>query len=141
MDVREIEQILKGKDEQEKIETVSHLSDVFESYNKNIENFEELIEVLLNYALEEQNLEVKEEMFDALANAVTYQNTEDINWDSLERHLSQLSLPCLITAINILGLTHDQKYLPTIKTYTEHENGAVKGEAYLALKEMQQNRS
>lgn len=141
MDVREIEQVLKGKDEQEKIETVSHLSDVFESYNTNIENFEELIEVLLAYALAEQNLEVKEELFDALSKAVTYQNVERINWDSLERHLPQLPLSCLITGINILGMTYDQKYLPTIKMYTEHENGAVKGEAYIALKEMEHKRS
>ncbi|WP_221568003.1 hypothetical protein [Alkalihalobacillus sp. TS-13] len=141
MDVRGIEKILKGKDEQEKIDTVSHLSDVFESYNKNIENFDELMDVLLYYALAEQNLEVKEELFDALSKAVTYQNIERINWDSLERHLPQLPLPCLTTAINILGMTHDQKYLPTIKTYTKHENGAVKGEAYIALKEMEHNRS
>ncbi|KAB2328748.1 hypothetical protein F7731_24285 [Cytobacillus depressus] len=137
MELSELEQILKGNNLESKIETISHLSDVFESYNKDIANFDDLVVLLLKFAIEEQNNEVKEELFDTLLDAATYKNTEKINWDILEQHINELPSECIPTAISILGLSHNKKYAHTLSTFSKHENKSIKSAALIALSEFE----
>lgn len=59
----ELRATLSEADIQEKIDVLSHLRDVFESYCNSIGHFKEMINVLLDFGLKEDNLEIREEIF------------------------------------------------------------------------------
>lgn len=48
----------------EKLNALEYLKDQFDSFDKNIESFELLIDVLMNVALTESDMEVKIEVFE-----------------------------------------------------------------------------
>ena len=95
MNIEDLKQILSGSDSEEKVEVLSHLCDIFESYNTSIDNFEGMITLLLNFGIKEQNHELKEEIFNTILAAATYKDVDRINFDILEESLDSLPEECI----------------------------------------------
>ncbi|KFN10555.1 hypothetical protein [Paenibacillus macerans] len=137
MNIEELEAILSGKDNEEKIEILSHLCDIFESYNTAIDNFEDIILTLLNFGIKEDNLELKEEIFNTLLTAATYKNIDGINFDFLADNLENLPDECLHSALTTLSFTFKKKYLSYLTKYLNHKNGSIRADAINAINEIE----
>ncbi|TCS96870.1 hypothetical protein [Hazenella coriacea] len=137
MKLNKIKEVLMGTDHEVKVEILSHLSDVFESYNESIEDFEEIVMFLLEYGLNETEIEMKEEIFNTLLDAATNQDIGKINFDVLEKSLDDLPIECLHSAITILSFTYNREYLPTLLKYTEHGNKQIRSDALYAVNEIE----
>jgi len=137
MKVEEIRAILSGSDVEEKTEVLSHLCDVFESYNNSIDNFKEIIIALLDFGFKEDNLEIKEEIFNAILTAATYKNIDEINFDILAYNLDTLPEECFHSALTILGFTFKKDYLFYLTKYLDHENGSIRADAINAINEIE----
>lgn len=137
MKVEEIRAILSGSDVEEKIEVLSHLCDVFESYNNSIDNFKEIIIALLDFGFKEENLEIKEEIFNAILTAATYKNIDEINFDILAYNLDTLPEECFHSALTILGFTFKKDYLFHLTKYLDHENESIRADAINAINEIE----
>ncbi|MFS0555487.1 hypothetical protein [Brevibacillus sp. 179-C9.3 HS] len=137
MQVEELKEILSGPDHEEKIVILSHLCDIFESYNTVIDNFEELILVLLDFGINEQNPELKEEIFNTILTAATYNDIDKINFDILADNLENLSEECLHSAFTTLSFTYKKKYLSLLTRYANHENRSIRADAVNAINEIE----
>lgn len=137
MKVEEIRAILSGSDVEEKTEVLSHLCDVFESYNNSIDNFKEIIIALLDFGFKEDNLVIKEEIFNAILTAATYKNIDEINFDILVYNLDTLPEECFHSALTILGFTFKKDYLFYLTKYLDHENGSIRADAINAINEIE----
>lgn len=137
MKIEELREVLSGSDIDEKTEILSHLCDVFESYNNSIDNFKELIITLLDFGIKEENLEIKEEIFDAILTAATYKNIDEINFDILANNLDSLPEECLHSALTTLGFTFKKDYVFYLTKYLDHENGGIRADAINAINEIE----
>lgn len=137
MEIDELRGILSGTDTDEKIEILSHLCDVFQSYNNSIDHFKDLISILLDFGFEEENVEIKEEIFSSILTAATYKNIEDMDFDMLAARVESLPEECLHSALTILGFTHKEKYLSCLTQYLDHENKNIRADAMNAINEIQ----
>ncbi|HJV45795.1 MAG TPA: hypothetical protein VJ824_08715 [Bacillota bacterium] len=136
MDFKELKSSLIGGDEIQKIEVLSFLSDVFESYNKNIEGFEEIVHLLIDIFVEEKSLEIKCEILETLAKGAIYQDIHLIDLSKLENNLERISDKCLSRCIDIFGFTHDTKYLEIIKKYQNHDDESIRESVDEAIREI-----
>ncbi|MFP4979374.1 hypothetical protein ACE6ED_28585 [Paenibacillus sp. CN-4] len=137
MTVEELRETLSGSEIDEKVEILSHLCDVFESYNNSIENFKELVIALLDFGFKEENLEIKEEIFNVILTAATYKNIDEINFNILAHNLDSLPEECLHSALTILGFTFKKDYLFYLTKYLDHENGSIRADAVNAINEIE----
>lgn len=137
MKVEKLRTILSGSDIEEKVEVLSYLCDVFESYNNSIDDFREIIIALLDLGFKEDNLDVKEEIFNTILTAATYKNIDGINFDILAYNLDSLPEECLHSALTILGFTFKKDYLFYLTKYLDHENKSVRADAINAIKEIE----
>lgn len=137
MKVEELRAILSGSEIDEKVEVLSHLCDVFESYNNSIENFKELVIALLDFGFKEEKLEIKEEIFNVILTAATYKNIDEINFDILAYNLDSLPEECLHSALTTVGFTFKKDYLVYLTKYLDHENGSIRADAINAINEIE----
>lgn len=136
MDVNELRQCFIAGTITERLETLSYLSDVFESYNKNITNFDEIMNLLIDNSITEDNLEVKCEFFEVLVKATVFQEVHQINFDKLEHSLVELPVECLSRCIDVLSFSHNKKYIPSLEVYRNHDDKNVRESVELAIKEI-----
>lgn len=135
--LEELTAVLSGSDVEEKIEVLSHLCDVFESYNKSIDNFKDIIIELIHFGFKEVDLEIKEEIFNTILTAATYKNIDEINFDILAYNLDSLSEECLHSALTVLGFTYKKEYLIYLTKYLDHKNGSIRADAINAINEIE----
>jgi hypothetical protein len=128
-------QLMKGSS-REKIELLSHLNDIFESYNPHIADFDAIIGLLVEGALKEGDPEVRQEFFETLVKAGVFRDIRSINLDKLVESMESLSADELARAIDVLSFTHNRKYLPAIERHRGHENPHVREAVATALQEM-----
>lgn len=134
MDIKEIKETLLEGTLDDKIDTLSYLCDIFESYNKNIDHFEELLEFLIHLAIETQDENMKEETLETISKAATYQNIQKVNFDAFEQDIQKVSVKYLPRYIDILSYTHNNKYIQSIFQFKNHQNKYVQ----IAVKEAAQ---
>ena len=133
MEIKEI--LLKGT-LNEKINTLSYLCDIFESYNKNIDQFEELLDFLIHLVIETQDENVKEETLETICKAAIYQNIDGIDFDALEQDIQKVSVKFLPRYIDILSYTHNKKYVKTILQFKDFPDKYVQIAVKEAILEM-----
>lgn len=77
--------ILRGnlisRSKTDKLNILKYLKDQFDSFNKNIEYFDEMLNVLLEFSMNETNREVKIEILEAISKAAVFQNITNNNFD------------------------------------------------------------
>ncbi|MEK4976666.1 hypothetical protein [Bacillus sp. FSL K6-6540] len=137
MNIEELKATLSGSTTEEKTEILSHFCDIFESYNNSIENFNDIVTVLLHFGIKEESLDMKEEVFSTVLSAATYKNIEGTNFDILADNLERLPEECLHSALTILSFTFKKEYLPYLSKYLEHKNSSIRAGAINAINEIE----
>ena len=136
MDIEEITGILSEGTLNDKIYMLCNLSNVFESYNKNINHFEEILEFLIHLAIKTKDEKVKEEILETICTATIYQNIDKINFDTLEQDIQRVSVKFLPRYIDILSYTNNKKYVKSILGLKNHPDRYVRIAVEEAIKEM-----
>lgn len=134
MDINEIKTILLEGTLDDKIEILDYLCDIFESYNKNIDHFEELLKFLIHLAIETQDEYIKDDILETICKAAIYQNIDNINFDVFNQNMQKVSVKYLPRYIDILSYTHNKKYIESIFQFKNHQNKYVQ----IAVKEAAQ---
>ncbi|MFP3388370.1 hypothetical protein [Brevibacillus sp. SIMBA_040] len=94
-------------------------------------------EYVLDLAIEEGNMAVKESLFRILLNAVVYQNiAKNMEWDKLANVLPILHDSILDFALTILGFSKNRKFINIIETYLDSPTDYIKQTAAEALMEI-----
>ncbi|MFF2482308.1 hypothetical protein [Paenibacillus sp. NPDC058071] len=136
LDSNNLRNIFINGSNNEKLDILEYLKDHFDSFNKNIEYFDEYKNVLLDFSITESDKEVKIEIFEALSKAAVFQDVSNINFDKLIENLENTPEECLSRSIDILSFTHEENYVPIIKRYLNHRNPYVRESAVFAVKEI-----
>jgi len=136
-EINEIKRIVESNDINEKKTLISYLENLLCNEYRKISNANEVIELLIYYAINEKDDWFREELFNVISSAVLYQDIQKVNFDLIESNLQNLSFWCLKDAISILGYSQNKKYIPTIKSYLNHEEKGVVATAMEALEEIQ----
>lgn len=134
----DIDMILSSKEKSKKIEFLSWLWEYIESYSI-IRNIESLVNSLINYAIEEKDLEVKEKILDTIQIALTYRDTRTCKFYLLENHINIFSDDMILIIIGIFELTYDARYTTILQKLSNHINKDISREAKEALTEIKYN--
>ena len=126
LNIIEIESTMLNGSFNEKVELLSQLCDVFESYNKNIENFNDIMAMLIGLAIESKDENIATEILETICKGGINQNISDIDFDRIEENLDNVSNKLLSRYIDILSYTDNKKYLPSILRFKNHNNEYVK---------------
>jgi len=136
LDANNLRCIFINGSKNEKLDILECLKDQFDSFNKNIDYFDEFMNVLLEFSITESDTEVKIEVLEALSKAAVFQDINNINFDKLIENLENTPEECLSRCIDILSFTHKINYLSIIKRYLDHQNPYVRESAAIAVKEI-----
>lgn len=134
--INELKLTLETGTEIEKIILLNHYNDMFESYNKHIDNFEAIVRLLIEYALVESNDTVIDEILELICTAQIYQNTGNICFEKIAENILSIPTHFISKYIEILSYTHNIKYLELIKSFEECNNPYIKKSVEDALIEM-----
>lgn len=137
MNIVELVAILKSGRRQEIDETLSHLEYVFSSYVKKIDDFQIILNTLLECYLNESDLEMKLGFLNTLAYAACCRDFGSFSYDIIVKELlNNENVKIIANCLIILGFTRDITYLPIIDKFKTHKDGFVVGEAYDAIREI-----
>jgi hypothetical protein len=134
--VKELEMVLESGTRDKKIELLSYLNDIFESYNKNIDDFSEMINILIKHIDKEKDEEIAEEILNTIIFAETYQDVKDIDFSPLSENLDKVSGNILARCIDALSYTDNQHFIPCILRFRESNDETVRNSVEEALVEL-----
>ena len=134
--LEELKIVLENGRKEEQIELLSHLQDIFESYNKNIQDFDEIMDTLIKYAIEKKEGEVTEEVLYAITSAETYQDVERIDFSAFAENINKVSDNVLLKYIEILSYTYDSSYIPYILKFSDSSDVNIRNSVEEALAEL-----
>lgn len=120
----EIEEILKVQSRGEKTERIEEI--VFDLSSRRSVAEEEVGEtaaILVQAALGEQNKGVKGALFDLLATIVRWYRIDRlIDWDAILAQIPSFTGKILLFALEMLGWSRDQRYIPLLERYLDSPN-------------------
>jgi len=140
MDIlKQVKEILKQQDPQEKDTQLSQLDDVLE-YHHDLREADvvEGVQLLLVATLQETDQQLRQLFFSTIYTAVACQDIGDhLDWSGLTTvHLS-LGKWELEYVLDILGLSGQTKYLPFLEAYTHHADPEINEWAQEAIAEIE----
>jgi hypothetical protein len=110
----------------EKSDLLSRLEDVFDSYNKDIEDFDSIVQSLINYAVISEDDKLISEILDNIVLAEINQDIDNISFEMIENNIDKFSDVLIARCIDILSYTQEQRYLQTILRFRNHKNKHIK---------------
>ena len=113
-----------------------HASYDDEDDDHNIENFDKIMEMLINYVIENKESEIVENVLDAIIDAQELQDTKDIDFSIFAQNLHTVTGESILLYIDILGNTNDPRYTPYLLNLKNHENSKVRFKAENALNKL-----
>ena len=134
--LEELKIVLENGREEEQMELLSHLQDVFESYKEDIQNFEEIMDTLIKYAIKKKEGEVTEEILYTITTAETYQNVDMIDFSAFAENINKVSDNVLLKYIEILSYTYDLRYIPYILKFRNSRDEIIGDAVEEALLEL-----
>ena len=137
--IKELEMVLESGTKKEQINLLSYLNDIFESYNKNIPDFDEIMDTLIKYAIKEREGEIVKEVLNTIVFAETYQDVKDINFNSFAENLDNVSGDILMRYIDILSYTDNLHYIPYIMRFRDNSDEKIRNCVEEALAELRYN--
>ena len=100
---------------------------------KNTHEFEEIMRILINYAIDHKEGDVVDEALCVILNMQEYQDTKSIDFDALANNLYSVDGEILLLHINILGRTNDPRYIPYLSSLKSHNNVEIRARAEYTL--------
>lgn len=121
-------------------QVIDEIADILEYSTISRETVRVLVNQLIEHVIKEDNYLLKESLFNAITNAVIYQNIgEAIQWDCLVDNISKMDERFLEYVFICLGFSHKEKYIPLLENYLSHFNQEIVLRAEESLKEIRHN--
>jgi hypothetical protein len=139
MDIlKQVQEILAQQNTQEKENQLEQLDQVLDHSSRlNKTDIIEAIRLLLPAAIKETDTMAKEAFFHAINTAVVKHDiNSQIDWDSLATALPSLGKWELEYALNILGISGQEKHKAKINEYTQHNDKEISEWAQEAIEEI-----
>ena len=124
--LEELKIVLENGEEWDQIVCLTQLRNIFESYNKNIQDFDEIVKTLIEYAIEKRDGKIVEEVLYAITAAQTHQNIDSIDFSAFAKNLNMVSDNVLFKYIEILSYTYDSRYVPDILKFKDHDDRDIR---------------
>lgn len=137
MDIQNIIKIMNSDDEEQMIFILSNIEDVFESYNMNITNFDEIVEFLIDEFLLSKNKIISHEILNTIVKSGSNgRDISKINFSKIADNLDSIDREFIPDCIRILTYTYDQKFLNVILGYRNDEDIYIRESVEDALVEL-----
>lgn len=137
MNIVELVATLKSGSRQEIIANLSYLKALFSSCLKKIDDFQTILNTLLECYLTEQDYGMKLEFMNTLTYASFSRDLGSFNYDKIvEVVQNSEDVKIIANCLTILGASYDIKYLPIIVKFQRHKDRSVADEAYDAFREI-----
>jgi hypothetical protein len=118
---------------------MSYLHDldvIFDTYNRNIPNASEVVNILISFAMTSKEDELTNEILEVICSAQISQDLNNVDYDGIAKGINDVSERFLPRYIDILGNTGNAKYLPVIMSFKNHNNKSVQQSVKDALIEL-----
>jgi hypothetical protein len=138
--VQEVKEVVALQNPNEKKNRLERLSSIFEHGRElNKVDLGKAVQILLDSVLQidPDDKEMRESFFHAINSAVVFHDIGNrVNWEELVSLLPSLENTLLEYALNLLGLSGQEKYLPVVEPYTHHADPEVREWAEDAINEI-----
>ena len=122
MNKYEVEKTMSGGSADEQVVLLSQLTCIFESYDKNIKDFDEITQTLVNLSVKISDDNVLDQILETIVTAQINQNIDNINFDIIDEYLADAKERFLARFIDIISYTYNRKYLPSILRFKDNSN-------------------
>lgn len=137
MELENIIKIMHSDDKTQIIYILSNLDDVFESYNMNITDFDEIVEFLIDEFLLSKDKMIAHEILNVIVKSGDNgRNIGNINFSKIADNLNKIDREFKADCIRILTYTYDQKFLDVILSYKDDEDKYIRESVEDALVEL-----
>jgi len=96
-----------------------------EDVDQNIEDFDEIMEILINYVTENKESEIIKNVLDVIIDAQELQDTKGIEFSIFAQNLHTVTGEILLLYIDILANTNDPSYTPYLLSLKNHKSSEV----------------
>ncbi|MGM0712523.1 hypothetical protein [Brevibacillus parabrevis] len=139
IDVTNLKRLFQNKSE-DLITKLDEIGDLLEHGELDRDEVITFSEHVLDLAIAEENIAVKESLLRILLHAVIYQDVgKNVEWDKLANALPMLHDSILDYALTIIGSSKNKKYLNVIEPYLHSQTDYIKQTAAEALIEISHN--
>ncbi len=137
MNKLETKNIMLNGSRSDKLDFLNELDGIFDTYNRNIPNSDEVIDTLIALALISTDEDITDEILEVICSAQISQDLRDVDYDKIANNLNAVPEKFLPRYIDILSNTGDKKYLPAIIHFADHKSKNVQEAVKDALNELQ----
>ena len=134
MNISIIIDVLAKGDKDLTLDLLANLYCLFDSDDTYSSKYTEIVNELILYALQENDAELKREVFSTLAAAANKLNIEQVEVTRLADNLGKLPDEQLQIAIDLISATHNKDYIPLLCSYRHHTNNTVAFSAGVGLR-------
>lgn len=136
MNKQEAITIMQHSSREGKLSYLYDLDTAFDSYNRNIENSGEVIDVLIDIALTSEDDEITNEILEVICSAQITQELMEADFDKIADNLNNVPIKFLPRYIDILSYTGNKKYSHFIINFKGHPDKYVREAVKDALVEL-----
>lgn len=126
---------LKEGTPNERSHLLSHLGDVFEAADPDVDIFA-LLKIVIDYVLQETDTTLREEALDAIVICVGKMDCRNFDFGPLVLDLATMNDACLLSCFIILGWSRNPTYLGVLDEYARHRDHFIAAEAAWAIDEL-----
>ncbi len=136
MDEQEALRIMRIGSRKEKMDYLNFLDNVFDTYNRNVENSSAIVQVLIDSALESKDDDLTDEIIEVICSAQISQELRDIDYGKIANNITRVPEKFLPRYIDMLGNTGDVRFLSDILKFKNHKSMSVQDAVNDALIEL-----
>ena len=136
MNKQETINIMQNGSRGEKLAYLNDLDTIFDTYNRNVANSDEVIDTLINFALISEDDEITDELLEVICSAQGTQDLRKVDYSKIVNNINRVPEKFLPRYIDILSYTYDTQYLPVILSFKSHKDKDVQQAVKDALIEL-----
>ena len=136
MNRQEVVEVMRYGSRSEKMNYLNDLDTVFDTYNRNVTNSNEVIDALIDFAVASEDDELTNEILEVICSAQISQDLKNINYNKIAKNIKNIPEKFLPRCIDILGNTGDISYVPVIMSFKNNSNRNVLEAVRNALTEL-----
>lgn len=136
MEIDGVRMAFNSDDVAEKMELLSHLCDIFESYSEEYGNLNEIIQLLVDFSVSETDSSLKEEYINTLQSAAGNKDISSIELEKIIDAFDSLDHRLKLDVIDVVGFSHNSKYVDFLKDQASSDDAAISSTASMSLEEM-----
>lgn len=137
MELENIMKIMRSDDDEQIIFILSNIEIAFESYNLNINNFDEIVEFLIDEFLLSKNKMISHEILNTIVKSGDNgRDISNINFSKIANNLNNIDREFIADCIRILTYTYNQQFINVILSYKNDDDIYIRESVEDALIEL-----